>query len=438
MKRILLILLILFQSQCYKFEENALDPNGILGIIRTILGVNTFGYTNFMQNQYQAFQRVDVDTYISYSRRTFDGTDDPRNRIDLFIARENSTDVIPTNVPMVGGQFANMIGFGYIPGNASNKYLMFFEVLNPTSPPDYYYWVGSVLPSAGSRMTFTRFSTVIAGEIVVGIGSYNAGAAEKIVFCEQPVSASSTTCYNMDSDFSNRVTITAPINTKCTFVLNNGSSGNCVDMISGNNLSFYATIGTTATFATSPVSLVSNYKSVPYSTFLGNFNFYIERDLTLSHYIEHTNDSIRITSTAGDLTSFGALSSPGNSNQQALPALGILDTDVIFPLRGHNGSYLSFIANTSQGMSKPFLYRTTDFGVNWTQINTSRFPLPPSIYDTDPTPSNTATFGYFVTMASGEKLHIFSNIEGDALRRYVSTDLGVTWSVQETISPSAE
>ncbi|TGK25246.1 LIC11996 family lipoprotein [Leptospira stimsonii] len=438
MQRFILMFLIILQSQCYKFEENALDPNGTLGIIRTLLGANLFGYTDFMLNKYQAFQRADIDTYISYSRRTFDGTDDPRNRVDLFIAKENSTAVIPTNVPMVGDQLANLIGYGYIPGNLSNKYMFFFEVLNTLTSPDYYYWVGSVLPSAGSRMNFTKFSPVIPGEMIVGIGSYNVGAAEKIVFCEQPISASSTTCYNMDSDFSNRITISAPINTKCSFVVRNGSSGNCLDSITASNFNFNSTSGTVASFGALPVTLVSNYKGAPFNTFLGSLNFYFEPDLTLSHYVEHTNDSVRITSTPGDITSFGALTSPGTSNQQVLSAPGIRDTDVIYAVRGNNGSYLSFIATDSFGINKYFLFRTTDFGVNWVQINQSNFPIREAFYPQDAGPSNTAAFAHFVTMANGEKLHTFNNVEGDTMRHYVSTDFGTSWTLLETIFPSAE
>lgn len=79
--------------------------------------------------------------------------------------------MIPTNVPMVGEQITSMIGFRFNPIN-SNNYSILFEVKtvdsSGVSTYEYYYWTGSALPRSGSRMTFTKVSTAISGEKIVG------------------------------------------------------------------------------------------------------------------------------------------------------------------------------------------------------------------------------------------------------------------------------
>lgn len=428
------MLLSLFN--CYKFEESALDPTGTFSILRNLFS-GTNGYTHFMINEYSAFRKAGIDLHVSYVRRTFGSSDDSRNRIDLIIGGPSSTVVIPTNVPMIGSKIASLVGYGYIPGNTSNKYFFLFEVTGLASSPDYYYWIGNTLPVAGSRMTFLNFAPAIAGDKIVGMGSYTVGAVEKIVFCEQSSSGSGA-CYNMNSDFTNRVAITLPNLTSCSRVIYNGSVGNCVDSITGSSYSFYSTSGGTATFGALPVTLVSNYKTAPYTTFLGNRNFYFEPDSTISHYVEHTANAARITSTPGDVTSLGALSSPGNSYQATVSAIGITDTDVLYPVRSSNGMYLSFLAMSSSGGTKAFHYRTNDFGVTWSPVSLAGLSFPDPSYPIDPTPNYMAALGFFATSGTGEKLHMFINKEGDALRRYVTADMGSTWTLQETIPLTSE
>lgn len=166
MKKYYFILMLLSFLNCYKFEESFWDPKGTFGLLR-ILASASNGYTNFMLNKYSAFRSAGTGMYISYVRRNFGSSDNPKNRIDLIIAYENSTDMIPTNVPMIGEQITSMIGFGFNPMN-SNNYSILFEVKTVDSSGfstyEYYYWTGSALPRSGSRMTFTK---IIASEKIV-------------------------------------------------------------------------------------------------------------------------------------------------------------------------------------------------------------------------------------------------------------------------------
>lgn len=445
MKKYYFILIFFLFLNCYKFEESFWDPKGTFGLFR-ILASASNGYTNFMLNKYSTFRYAGTGMYISYIRRNFGSSNDPRNRIDLIIAYENSTDMIPTNVPMVGEQITSMIGFGFNPIN-SNSYSIFFEVKTVdslgTSIYEYYYWNGSALPRAGSKMTFTKISPVITAEKIVGFGTYNVGITEKVVFCEEPTFGSTTTCYNVNNDFTNRVTITGPINTKCTYVMRNNAVGWCVDPLSGPSYSFYSTDGTANAFGVQPVGLVANYKTLPFDSFSGSYNFDIQSDFTQSHYIEHTNDSIRITTTVGDLTSLGGpLTFPGNSNQSIVAASDILVTDVINPVRSFNvgtSTFLAFVAIPSS-ISAPsaYLYRTLNAGNSWERINLTGLDLPTPEFTEDQTPSYTSALGVFGTNSGTEKLHVFINKKGSGLRRYVSTNSGVSWTLQETIQVTSE
>ncbi|EQA69886.1 LIC11996 family lipoprotein [Leptospira noguchii] len=445
MKKYYFILIFLSSLNCYKFEESFWDPQGTFGLLR-ILASAFNGYTNFMLNKYSAFRYAGTDTYISYIRRNFGSSNDPRNRIDLIIANADGTDMIPTNVPMVGEQVTSMIGFGFNPMN-SNNYSILFEVKtvdsSGVSTYEYYYWTGSVLPRSGSKMTFTKVSTSISGEKIVGFGTYNVGATEKVVFCEEPPSGGTTTCYNVDNDFTNRVTIAGPINTKCNYVIRNNAVGWCVDSLTSPSFSFYATDGTANAFGVLPVGLVANYKTAPFDTFSGSDHFDIQSDFTQSHYIEHTNDLARITTTAGDLTSLGGpLTSPGSSNQSTVAASGILATDVINPVRSFNvgaSTFLSFIA-TPNSLTAPsaYLYRSINIGSSWEKIDLTGLDLPALEFTEDRAPSYMSALGVFGTNSGTEKLHVFINKKGSGLRRYVSTNNGVSWALQETIRVTSE
>ncbi|KON76651.1 LIC11996 family lipoprotein [Leptospira kirschneri] len=442
MKKYYFILMLLSFLNCYKFEESFWDPKGTFGLLR-ILASASNGYANFMLNKYSAFRSAGTGMYISYVRRNFGSSDNPKNRIDLIIAYENSTDMIPTNVPMIGEQITSMIGFGFNPMN-SNNYSILFEVKtvdsSGVSTYEYYYWTGSALPRSGSRMTFTK---IIASEKIVGFGTYNVGVAEKAVFCEEPASGGVTTCYNVNNDFTNRVTIAGPIGTKCTYVIRNNAVGWCVDPLAGPGYSFYSTDGTINAFGVQPVGLVANYKTFPFDSFTGSYNFDIQSDFTQSHYIEHTNDLVRITTTAGDLTSLGGpLTSPGNSNQTTVSASGILVTDVINPVRSFNvgaSTFLSFIAiPNSLTAPSAYLYRTLNTGNSWERINLTDLDLPAPEFTEDQTPSYTSALGVFGTNSGTEKLHVFINKKGSGLKRYVSTSSGVSWTLQETIQVTSE
>ncbi|MCL8267574.1 hypothetical protein M9Y82_13170 [Leptospira weilii] len=444
MKKYYFILMLLAFLNCYKFEESPFDSVGIFSLIRAFLSSSKEGYTNFMMNRHSAFRKANTDTYVSYIRRNFGYSDNPKNRIDLIVANENSTDMIPTNIPMVGNQVASMIGYGYNPANTNNRYSILFEVKSAdtsgVSTYEYYYWAGFALPQSGNRMTFAKVFPAISGEKIVGFGAYNVGVVEKGVFCEQPISTNATTCYNVDSDFTNRITIPGPISTNCTYVAHNNAVGWCVDSISGASYSFYVTDGTATAFGINPVALVANYKSAPFDTFAGTNHFDIQPDLIQSHYIEHTNDSIRITTTPGDITSLGPLTSPGNSNQQVVSATSLLATDVIEFVRSFNVgpvTFLSFVAIPSAKITpSTYLYRSADVGVSWTRISQEGLALPAPQYDTDPVPSYTAALGVFGTNSGTEKLHSFVN--GSALKRYVSIDDGTTWVLQEKIPLTSE
>ncbi len=192
-----------------------------------------------------------------------------------------------------------------------------------------------------------------------------------------------------------------------------------------------------------PVGLVANYKTLPFDSFTGSYNFDIQSDFTQSHYIEHTNDLVRITTTAGDLTSLGGpLTSPGNSNQTTVSASGILVTDVINPVRSFNvgaSTFLSFIAiPNSLTAPSAYLYRTLNTGNSWERINLTDLDLPAPEFTEDQTPSYTSALGVFGTNSGTEKLHVFINKKGSGLKRYVSTSSGVSWTLQETIQVTSE
>ncbi|WP_165783698.1 LIC11996 family lipoprotein [Leptospira kmetyi] len=437
MKRYYSILILLSLLNCYKFQESALDPTGTFSILRTLFSGST-GYTNFMMNQYGAFKGAGLDIYVSYVKRNF-GADSPKNRIDLIIADSQTTTMIPTNVPMTGSQITSMVGYGYTAGNSTNKFAILFEV-NDFGSYQYYYWVGSALPAAGSRMTFTPFTPPVAGVPIVGFGPFNVGAVEKLVLC-QKLGASTPTCYNTNSDFTNLQTIAGPVPTSCTTVYNNGSVGWCLDSITGSSYSFYSTNGGVAAFGgPTPITLVSNFRSGAYSN-SGLNSFFVSPIGTESHYVEHGTATLRITSTFGDLTSLGALTSPGNSYQQVIPMAAIASTDSIYPVRGFvNGSfsYLTFIANATGGTSTPYAFKSNDLGATWTQLNQSSLALPAPAYPTDPVPSYTSALGFFATSTGGDKLHNFVNIEGDGLKRYMSVDNGATWTLLEAIPLTSE
>ncbi|MBM9499414.1 hypothetical protein JWG44_04025 [Leptospira sp. 201903071] len=446
MKRWIIMLLILGNAHCYKFEESPLDPNGIFGILRSLFGGDQFGYTDFMKNSFYSFKKAGTNTYISYARRTFDGSSDSRNRVDLIIANENTTDLIPTNIPVVGAQSADMIGYGYNPSNASNKYSILFEQASSEGLGNltyqYYYWSGSVLPTAGSRMTFVKIDPAIPGEKIVGFGTYNVGAAEKAVFCEKIWPSGTVSCHNVNSDFSNRLTIAGVPPTQCLSVGNNLAVGWCADSIPASSLSMYSTDGSAAAFgAPAIMALPANYKTAPYNTFLGNFNFDVPNDFSESHFIEHNTGSIRITTVPGDLSSIATVIVPGSGEQAIISVGGIFDTDVIYPVRSFQvgtSTYLSFVTTNSQGGSSSYSFRTTDAGVNWTPVGFGGLAFPTSTFSNDPVMSYTSTFGSFGTNSGTEKIHIFINLEGDAMKRYVSSNLGSSWTLQETITPSSE
>ncbi|MBM9577224.1 hypothetical protein JWG45_08675 [Leptospira sp. 201903070] len=446
MKRFLLILLIILNSQCYKFEENPLDPNGIFGILRSILGKDQFGYTDFMKSKYYEFRKAGTNTFLSYARRTFDGTDDPRNRVDLILANENTTDLIPTNIPVVGAQYADMIGYGYNPSNASNKYSILFELGASDAVGNftyqYYYWSGSVLPTAGSRMTFVKVDPSITGEKIIGFGTYNVGAAEKAVFCEKLPPSGSVSCYNVNSDFSGRLAIAGVPPVQCGIVGNNLAVGWCADSITGTSLSMFPTDGSATAFgAPAIMSMPASYKTAPYATFLGNFNFDVPNDFSESHFVEHNNGTIRITTVPGDLSSIATIVVPGNGQQAIVAVNGIADTDVIFPVRSFRvgtTTYLSLITNNSLGGFASYSFRTSDAGVNWAPVSFSGLTFPNAIDQGDPVPSQTSALASFGTNSGTEKIHIFINIEGESLKRYMSSNFGATWTLQETITPSPE
>ncbi|WP_167732263.1 LIC11996 family lipoprotein [Leptospira yasudae] len=436
MKKYYSILMLSLLLNCYKFEESQFDPTGTLSILRTLFSGAT-GYTNFMINQYSVFRPAGLDVYVSYVRRNF-GADDSRSRIDLIIASQNGTIMIPTNVPMVGGQITSMVGYGYTAGNITNKYAILFEVLETTGVHNYYYWVGLSLPGAGTKLTFTQFTPPVPDAPIVGFGPFNVGAVEKLVFCQK--SGSTTTCYNTNSDFTNLQTITGPVPTSCTNVYNNSSVGWCADSISGTTYQFYSTNGGIAAFGgPTPIALVSNYKTGAYTN-SGPSSFFLSPIGTQSHYLEHGAGTVRITSTYGDLTSMGGLTSPGNSYQQAIALSAISSTDSIYPVRGFvNGSfsYLTFIANAG-GNSTPYAFKSSDLGATWTQLSQTSLALPAPGYPFDPVPSQTAALGFYATTTGGDKLHNFVNIEGDGLKHYISTNDGATWTLQETIPLTSE
>lgn len=422
---------------CYKFEESQFDPTGALSILRTFFSGAT-GYTNFMINQYSAFRPAGLDVYVSYVRRNF-GADDSRNRIDLIIASQNGTIMIPTNVPMVGGQITSMVGYGYTAGNATNKYAILFEVLETTGVYNYYYWVGLSLPGAGTRLTFTQFTPPVPGAPIVGFGPFNIGAVEKLLFCQK--SGSTTTCYNTNSDFTNLQTIAGPVPTSCTNVINNGSVAWCVDSISVGTYPFYSSNGGVAAFS-GPINitLTGTYKQAPFTNSRAN-SFYLSPITTQSHYIEHATGQVRITSTYGDISSLGGISVPANSYQQVIALSDIVDTDGIYPVRGFvNGpfSYLTFLANGIDGSWRPYAFKSSDLGATWTQLSQTTLALPAPGYTFDPIPSQTAALGFYATTTGGDKLHNFVNIEGDGLKHYISTNDGATWALQETISLTSE
>ncbi|XDD48871.1 hypothetical protein AB3N59_10500 [Leptospira sp. WS92.C1] len=401
-----------------------------------------------METEFSVFNKANTNTYVSYIRRSFGSFDDPRNRIDIIIANENSTDIIPTNVPMSGGQYATLIGYGYVPANVIHRYSFLFRVENLGfgGTTQYYFWSGTALPLAGSRMIFTEIFPAIAGESILSYQPFNAGGGiEKGVFCEYLPPSGPGTCYSVDGDFTNRTLIAGPPPTGCTFLAINGAGGGwCYDEILTPNLPFYFTNGTAAAFTTQNVDLSAsaNYGVAPYNLYPSVTNFDVQPDFQESHFVENETGAIRITTATGDLTTLGVIVGT-NANQQTFALSGIQPTDNIYLVRSVSfppTTYLSFLMTTATpGEYVPHLYRSIDTGANWAPVNLASLPLlPPSGFFGDPTPFHNMTLGNFITNSGTEKLHYFANIEGDAFRRYVSMDNGTTWTLQETIPLSPE
>ncbi|MDV6235332.1 sialidase family protein [Leptospira ellisii] len=456
MKTRAILFLVLIQLQCFRFQENLFDPTSPFSLVMSSLfgNVNIDGYSGFLSSgDLAGFNKANTNTYVSFARRSFGPLDDPSNRIDLIVANENSTDIIPTNVPMIGDQYVRLVGYGYVPTNVTHVYSFLFQVnlyTFDTGTSEHYFWSGPSLPTAGSVMTFAKVDPVSAGNGIHSFAPLTAGGGvENAVSCESPINGGSVVCYGRSGDFSSPVLIggvmSSPTSCEKYAQVTPGTAW-CYDATSGASgadITFYGSDGTAAGFLNQPVDLsTANFGSSPFDQYPSLQNVVVQPDFSESYFIENAADTLRITTGIGDLTSFGSVSLGVNGNQQILSAPGILSSDYINSVRSFvspPASYLSFIlSRDSANLYTPYLFRSIDQGVNWAPINLSSMPLPPSTFEDPMLPIYTPVMGTFVTNSGTEKLHLFTNTSDHLLKRYVSTDSGVTWTEQETITPSVK
>ncbi|TGK37448.1 exo-alpha-sialidase [Leptospira gomenensis] len=452
MKTKAVLLLVLIQLQCFRFQENLFDPKNPFSLVMSLLGSNFIdGYSGFLSTgDLAGFNQANANTYVSFARRSFGSLGDSSNRIDLIIANETSTEIIPTNVPMIGEQYVRLVGYGYVPSNTTHVYSFLFQVNLYTldsATAEHYFWSGSSLPTSGSSMNFIKVDPVSPGNAIHSYAPLTAGGAvENAVSCEAPVNGGSVVCYGRSGDFSSPVLIGGVMSspTSCTKFAQVGPGiAWCYDGTGGGDITFFGSDGTAAAFTQATVDLTTaNFGAPPFDQYPSFQNLVVKPDFGESYFVENATDTVRITTGIGDLTSFGSLTLGINGNQQTLSAPGILPSDFINSVRSFHStsaSFVSFISSRdSVELHVPYLFRSVDQGVNWTGIDLTSMPLPSATF-TDPLlPVYTSVFGTFVTDSGTEKLHLFTNPSDHLLKRYVSIDGGMTWTEQETITPSSK
>ncbi|TGK37449.1 hypothetical protein EHQ12_06920 [Leptospira gomenensis] len=447
MKRIIFFFIILLLSgNCYRFQENSLDPTAPFSLLRSLFTDASSlkpGY-QFFGSAAQRFREITPGISITYITRYF-GAANPGNRIDIIFAYDTSTDVIPTNIPGGDVGAVELIGLG----PHSTGFYMLFSVQSGIGTYRYFYWTDVVLPVGGDSLTFTEVFPQGPGNKIHQFYFAGSVPGPSFFWCESTPAFGPAGCFTT-STFPPPATLT-PVGTSTTCTqafLNTIGDLVCYESLVSAPYSVPTAIfdgtalsGTLSFAGTLPigyaqgptfVAATNAMFTIPY--YFGGLGVFIDTSLL--------TDSIRINyltnataaSYAGPIGGFDGNGSIGIPNALTSPVFS--DVNYLCSTSGCGfGEFIGFLH--MDGLNPvPYVVRTNDGGATYSLVSFATLPFPTSTTLGDWSAQYMQIYETFVAFdAVSDRIHTFLRNDElpTTLSRYVSTDAGATWTLLQDI-----
>ncbi|PJZ68370.1 hypothetical protein CH373_05935 [Leptospira perolatii] len=377
-------------------------------------------YTNFPVRD-QRFRQIS-GTNLSYLTVN-KGLDPNASTIAIIIsAGSGNTTTAITNVPGTSGtgRYTRLIGLGQ---DSTPNFFLLFEVLNPLAPPTYYYWSNPSLPIQNEVMTFSVVTPIGGGGSTIQNLTFIGG---NFVWCELPIGVFTGQCYfNNSFPTSGATGISASLAT-CAKPLIDGINFVCYDTLTGSPGSFGLNVVNSPSPGFNPstvtTALPSTYPNGGFGV-NGNNQFVLNNPGPGGYFLETAGAMVRINATSNSFSAGG----PAGFSSTPTTSAAVSATTSIFDVTNMVSG--TTVLLTFEHSDIPFgsnfrpLYRSTDGGSSWAEVNLSSLPLAAGGLDHFP-----SAFGSLIDPMG---VLVFINDKsrgGSGLYSYYTLDNGTTWT----------